>query len=116
MVIRPSPVLKRGCMQSMLKYRLHPEAVADINESVDYYDEERIGLGMEFYGDFQRTLGFLRRFPYAGVIQIATVRRFSLDRFHHNVFYEYASNELFLVAVIHQSRHPDTWKTRVTGE
>jgi toxin ParE1/3/4 len=99
-------------MQSMLKYNLHPEAVADIDSSIDYYDEERTGLGMEFYGEFQRTLGFLRRFPYAGIIHLNDIRRFSLDRFHHHIFYQYAADEIFVLAVIHHSRHQDSWKGR----
>jgi len=96
----------------MLNYKLHTSAISDINHSIDYYEEERQGLGAEFYDEFLATLNFLRRFPFAGAQYLNEIRRFSIARFHYTVFYELKTGEIHVLGVIHQRRHPDSWEGR----
>jgi hypothetical protein len=40
-----------------MKYRFHPEAEAELNEAVDYYDACQEGLGLEFAREIHATIG-----------------------------------------------------------
>jgi len=39
----------------MLKYKLHDFARSDVKQVIQYYEEEREGLGSEFFQEFKAT-------------------------------------------------------------
>jgi len=48
-----------------MRYRFHPEAEAELNDAVDYYDECREGLGLEFAKEVYVAIESICRFPFA---------------------------------------------------
>lgn len=48
-----------------MKYRFHPEAEAEINDAVDYYEACREGLGLEFAREVHIAIKSICDFPLA---------------------------------------------------
>ena len=105
-----------GKIQLGLNYRLllSQEAESDIQEAVEWYENQRGGLGFEFALAFEESLQFLETNPkiYAAVYK--EVRSVSMKKFPYSIFFiiSDSENEVKVFAVVHTSRNPDIWQTR----
>jgi plasmid stabilization system protein ParE len=77
-----------------------------------YYEEQMPGLGTQFLDEVQSALDRIRAFPLAWQPLSQHTRRCLLNRFPYGVIYEQRKDEIVVVAVGHQHRHPDFWKSR----
>ncbi len=64
-----------------MKYRFHPDAEAEFNEAVDYYDEREKGLGLEFTKTVYAALENICQYPLAWTPLSRNTRRCILNRF-----------------------------------
>jgi len=48
-----------------MTYSFHPDAEAELNASVDYYEECKIDLGLEFAYEVYKTIQRIIEFPNA---------------------------------------------------
>lgn len=96
----------------MAEVIVRPRAEADIREAALWYESRRPGLGSEFTlrldALFERIAHGPLQFPEIG----SAVRRALLRRFPYAIYFVIAANPV-VIAVLHQHRHPDTWKQRV---
>jgi len=82
-------------------------------EAVDYYNEQRPGLGFEFAAEVQRTFERVRRLPQAWPVFSFRARRCLTDRFPFGVLYEARGDCILVGAIMHLKRDPKRWKQRV---
>ena len=96
-----------------MTYSFHPEAEAEFNGAIDYYEAREAGLGCDFaveaYSAIQRIVAYPRSWP----VLEGEVRRCQTNRFPYGVLYAVEENRVFIVAVMHLRRDPDYWKHRV---
>jgi plasmid stabilization system protein ParE len=96
-----------------MSYRFHPEAEAELNLSIDYYESIEPGLGYDFalevYGTIQRILDF----PRAWTILEGDIRRSLVRRFPYGLLYSEEADGILILAVMNLHRSPDYWKHRV---
>jgi toxin ParE1/3/4 len=95
--------------------RLLPAAEAELTEALDWYEDQRAGLGTEFLGSVDaalRTIGaFPERSPRWGINR--SFRRHVLHRFPYALFYDLLPDGMArVVAVAHCSRKPGYWLKR----
>ena len=95
----------------MKKYKLSSIVVSDIDEAMDYYNEEAFCLGADFFYEFKKTLNFIASFPEIGVFHLRNIRKLSMRRIHHIVFYIYEKDIVHVLAIIHESRGLDYIET-----
>ena len=96
----------------MKPVRFSRDADAEVRDEVDYYNRQTPGRGDRFADAVEATAVFIGRFPKAGAPYRNGSRRRKVSGFPHSVFYfEYASY-VWVQAVHHGSRQPDTWMTR----
>jgi plasmid stabilization system protein ParE len=97
----------------MTRTVFHPAARRELEETVDYYNAERAGLGSEFREEVQRVITLLARFPQLGQPVRGSVRRMMLLRFPYHVYYRVLeSSNLRILAVAHNRRMPGYWLSR----
>jgi hypothetical protein len=48
-----------------MNFKFHPEAEIELNASIDYYQECKIGLGLEFANEVYATIQRILNFPKA---------------------------------------------------
>lgn len=97
---------------------LLPEAYLEIDETIQYYEAQRPGLGVEFYLEVEATVELAVATPGAGT-PISSVdgqrsfRRYLVRRFPFVVWVAEGENERRVVAVAHASRRPGYWRDRL---
>jgi plasmid stabilization system protein ParE len=92
---------------------LRPEAEQDLAEARDWYDGQREGLGGEFLERVEDTFEQIRERPELFALVYRRVRRCKVQRFPFVVYYRAGENRIDVLGVIHGSRHPRVWRTRL---
>jgi hypothetical protein len=95
-----------------VKYRFHPQAEAELNEAVDYYDACQEGLGLEFAKVVYAAIENICQYPLAWTPLSRNTRRFLLNRFPYGVVYQSKGDGIIIIAVMQLSRKPDYWRRR----
>ncbi len=92
-----------------------PEARIEVQEAVEWYEDQRAGLGEELAGELAHVVSLIERFPDAWHPLTKRIRRQRLDRFPYNVVYARAAQEIVVLVFSHQHRHPGYWRKRLKG-
>ena len=89
-----------------------PEVDADVQESYDWYEKQAIGLGESFLLSVDAAIEIVHRDPLLYSKLYRNVRKINVKRFPFGVFYAISKGVITVFAIIHLSRHPNTWKSR----
>jgi len=91
----------------------HPEVAGDIKGSYDWYQEQAAGLGESFLNELETALDAINHFPQAWSPFRYGFKRYILARFPFSVIYKEEEKEIFIIAVMHNSREPNYWLDRI---
>ena len=96
------------------RVRFTPLADEDVAEAYADYEAARGGLGEEFLDEVERATSLIADHPEGCPDVHRGVRRALLHRFPYSLYYRLVLGaELVEVrAVVHQRRHPRTWRRR----
>ena len=91
------------------------EAQDDIEAAALWYEQQREGLGIRFVAELDALLERVGRHPYQFPVVEDPVRRGLLRGFPYAVYFvaEEAADRSFVLAVLHQHRDPDAWRSRI---
>jgi plasmid stabilization system protein ParE len=82
-----------------MKYYLHPQAAAELDKAVEYYEECQPGLGLEFSEEVYATIARIIDYPDACQSLSENTRRCLLNRFPYGVIYQISVSNLYILAV-----------------
>jgi len=91
---------------------IRPDALSDIAEAANWYDEREPGLGVEFVRAIREAIGSLSLNPLAHRLRRRNVRWFRLQRFPYRIVYQVKGSLVIIIAVLHSARHERSWKER----
>ncbi len=89
------------------------EARAEFDDATDYYEEQADGLGDRFIGQIEATTARILINPLMPRCFYGECRKVKADKFPYVVIYRVKGELLQIIAVMHTSRHPDSWKSRL---
>lgn len=89
-----------------------PEAKTEFDEAVEYYDQQRQGLGDELRAEIREFLPRLQRSPLTFPVERGDVRRLILARFPYKLLYSVESDHVYVIALAHRRRAPAYWVDR----
>ena len=96
-----------------MTFGFHPEADEEFVEAVAYYGDCHPGLGIDFsrevYAAIQNAIDYPTMWPEIE----DEVRRCLVHRFPYGVLYSIESDGIFILAVMHLHRDPESWKQRL---
>jgi toxin ParE1/3/4 len=95
------------------RFVARPEAEQDLVEARDWYEARRIGLGEEFLLAVEEVLGRVLESPESYPVVYRGVRWARLRRFPYLVYYRVKNETVEVLAVLHGSRHPRNWRSRL---
>ncbi|HHD77374.1 MAG TPA: type II toxin-antitoxin system RelE/ParE family toxin [Campylobacteraceae bacterium] len=95
-----------------MTFRFHPEAEIEFNNAIDYYEESRQNLGLEFAQEVFAAIHRIIDFPEAWQSMTSETRRCLTNRFPFGIIYMIIENEIVIIAVMHLNKTPDYWKKR----
>jgi hypothetical protein len=96
-----------------MRIRFFKIARMELDSAVDYYNNERPGLGYEFLYETFAAIDRVRQFPEASQIFSEGTRRCLVRRFPYGVVYSIIQDTIMIVAVAHLHRAPDYWIDRL---
>lgn len=98
-----------------MTYRLviQPEAEADLDEALRWYENQRPRLGGEFIECVESVFGRICEAPELHAIVYRGVRQTLVRRFPYVVCYVFDGDCVDVLAVFHGHRNPTAWKSRV---
>ncbi len=96
----------------MRRIFVRPEAQTDIRKAARWCEGRETGLGLRFVGEVRTSLEHIAdnplRFPIVG----EDVRRALLHKFPYSVYFINEPKAVAIIAVLHQHRRPDAWRSR----
>jgi toxin ParE1/3/4 len=102
----------------MVHLELHPEAAREVDAIIDWYEEQRSGLGTEFFAQLRRDLQNITENPRMGPpwpgarARALDVRRFIMERFPFALPYVLREDLVVVLAISHVRRRPGYWLER----
>lgn len=98
-----------------MTFSFHPEAQAEFERAVDYYEASESGLGWDFSLEVHAAIQNILDFPEAWPGLEGNIRRCQTSRFPFGVVYAAEPTHVLVLAVMHLHRRPGYWKERLTG-
>ncbi len=92
-----------------------PEAKQDIADAFAWYEEQSLGLGLEFLRCLEATIESVERHPLMHPVVFGEYRRALVRRFPYVVFYEINASRAVVHAIFHCAQDPNKWKGRLTN-
>lgn len=86
-----------------------PEARAEYDSAVDWYEEQREGLGVTFIGRVREVIRRIAATPRIHAVVHNGVRKAVVKQFPFIVLYREDDTEVLIVGVFHTSRDPSEW-------
>ena len=97
----------------MRKLATRLQAQLDVEEAAIWYESRRLGLGLRFLDDLDSVMKRITATPFQFPEIHPRVRRGLLKRFPFSVYFSAGDEQVEVIAVLHQHRHPDTWRDRL---
>ena len=100
-----------------LTFTAHPEASAELDAEVAWYERRCDGLGARFESAVYQVIDDLIMWPESGAVwpnahPSLTVRSYGVPEFPHRVIYAVDGSQLFVAAIAHDKRKPGYWHDR----
>ncbi|MBN9523638.1 type II toxin-antitoxin system RelE/ParE family toxin [bacterium] len=92
---------------------LRPEARAEYDEAVDWFEQRRAGSGAPFIRAVKQTLDLIGAQPKVHRAVLGDVRRAPVSGFpYYRIIYRERDTDVEVLAVFHTSRDPAVWQGR----
>ncbi len=91
-------------------------AEAEFLDAISFYNMQSEGLGYEFAAEVKRTIERIIQYPEAWFKLSKRTHRCRTNRFPYGIIYQVRAETLLIVAVMHLSREPQTWQSRLRNK
>lgn len=95
-----------------LPVSFHRAASAEFIEASTWYEDKRLGLGIEFITEIEHCISLASRHPLQFIVVHEDVRRVVANRFPYSVYFRTDGNRIVVLAVFHGNRNPAIWQAR----
>lgn len=91
-----------------MKLTYHSTVQLEVDDAVWWYEEQRLGLGHEFFAMLLQTLTQIQAHPeaFSYWLRSSTIRRANLKRFPYQVLFEVRPDRIKILCLRHEKRHP----------
>ena len=96
-----------------MNYSFQPEAEAELNHAVEYYEERETGLGYDFAVEVHNCVQNILLYPQAWNPLAEDIRLCLVNRFPYGLIYSQNGSEILILAVMHCHREPNYWHHRI---
>lgn len=84
----------------------HPQVFPQITTIIDWYEEQRSGLGGLFLDDLEKAIQVIAGNPKSFAQKLKKSRQLRLKKFPYVVVYELQEDRVEVYNIVHTSRHP----------
>lgn len=94
------------------KLEFHPEAEAEFDEALAWYQQESPGLEQAFFDEYLVLEDRIAKNPREFPLVIEDICRVNFQRFPFSIFFSIEGKTAFVHAIFHQKRDPNVWQER----
>ena len=94
----------------------HPHAEVELIKAAQFYERRVAALGAQFLDAADSAIGVIQSAPERWSVIEEDVRRYLMPRFPYAVYYRVLADHIRILAIKHNSRHPDYWRHRLTDQ
>jgi plasmid stabilization system protein ParE len=91
---------------------LRRAARVEFDEAIDWYEQQRPGLGDDFAEAVQDVFNKISATPLIHATVLRDIRRGNVQRFPYSVYYRVKPKWVVVISVFHNRRDPRIWQTR----
>ncbi|MCF8026688.1 MAG: type II toxin-antitoxin system RelE/ParE family toxin [Desulfobacteraceae bacterium] len=95
-----------------MNYYFHESAALEFEKAVDYYEDCRYGLGLEFADEVYAAIERIILYPESWALVSKNARRCLVNRFPFGIIYQIEKSYLYIIAVADLRRRPGYWISR----
>ena len=95
-----------------MKIKISPQAEKELDESVEYYDAQKEGLGTEFAKEVNETFKRIKENPKQFPKEYKSMQKGRIARFSFNIFFVVKDVVGYILGIFHSSRDPEIIKER----
>lgn len=92
---------------------LIPPSDKELEEAIDYYDDQMSGLGEQFYNAFLSTVNYISIAPESWRKVGRNTRRINISRFPYLILYVLDGKDILITCIAHQHRNPTYYANRM---
>lgn len=92
---------------------LIPPADKELDEAIEFYNNQFPGLGDQFYCEFESTIELIKRTLYGWRKIGENTRRINIKRFPFLVLYIIDNDDILITCLAHQHRNPRYYINRL---
>lgn len=96
-----------------MKIKFLEEAQLELDEAVEFYNQEYPGLGDRFLQEVLNAVDRIAQFPDAWHPLSQNTRRCQTRKFPYGLIYSKFDSEILIISVSNLHREPTHWKPRV---
>jgi plasmid stabilization system protein ParE len=96
----------------MRKVAFRKQARLEFDEAGNWYEKERLGLGMEFLDEIQLLIQRIASTPEQFPMLYRDVRKAVVRRFPYCIYFRERDQRIVVLAVFHSARNPAVWQQR----
>ncbi|MCH4828444.1 MULTISPECIES: type II toxin-antitoxin system RelE/ParE family toxin [Flavobacterium] len=92
------------------KLVIKSNAQLDLKENINWYNQQKKGLGKTFYSYVKKKAKQLQNYPYSAENRYLEIRTAVVEKFPYMLHYivDYNNKTIIILAVLHTSKNPDT--------
>ena len=92
---------------------LIPPSDKELEEAIDYYNDQMFGLGEQFYNAFLSSVAYISIAPDVWRKVGKNTRRINIKRFPYLILYVLDGNNILITCIAHQHRNPTYYTNRI---
>ncbi len=96
-----------------MRFVFHPEALQEYEDAVLYYRDISPSLASVFIKKMEEGIQKVIEYPEAWQEVETGIRRHLVQRFPYGIYYSIQDDYIMITAVMHMSRKPGYWQTRL---
>ncbi|GCL40140.1 hypothetical protein SR1949_52740 [Sphaerospermopsis reniformis] len=96
----------------MITVIFHPWAEQELTDAINYYEQQKTGLGLEYLEAVEQVVNCLMYYPEIGAKVRGSIRRLVIPKFPYSLLYRVLEEEIRILAVAHHKRKPFYWSKR----
>lgn len=94
----------------------HPEAAEELREALAWYADRSARAPTRLLREYDEHVAIIRSNPDGIRLIYRQYRRLNLSRFPYAIIFRLRQRSIFIIAVMHERRHPDYWKSRIDDD
>ena len=96
-----------------ISIEFHKEAELEMLQAADFYEHQERGLEQRFFDEIDRGLEAISCHPTGWPVLEGSLRKKVLFGFPYTILFEKDQHRIYILAIMHQSREPGYWKSRL---